>query len=76
MDCLHNLHVRILSAFLILLGGALCYYKVSILGLPLFPTEEADVWTVEARLEFKAREDLPVKVQLAIQKAGWLYGGG
>lgn len=66
---MHNLHVRILAAVLVTLGCAFCYYKVTRLGLPLLPTEEAEVWTVEARIEFKARNATPVKVQLAIPKA-------
>jgi hypothetical protein len=51
---------------LVLIGVSLCYYKVTRLGLPLLPSQEAEVWTVEARIEFKARKEQPVKVQLAI----------
>lgn len=64
-----KLHVRFLAAVLIAVGLALCYYKVEILGLPLLPTEQAEVWTVEARIEFKARRDTAVKVQFAIPRA-------
>ena len=63
---MHNLHVKVLASILVLTGLGLCYYKVSRLGLPLLPSREAEVWTVEARIEFKARNDQPVKVQLAI----------
>jgi hypothetical protein len=63
-----NLHVKILAVLLILGGTFLCWYKVTRLGLPLFPTERADVWTVEARIEFKARQDTPVKVQFFIPR--------
>jgi hypothetical protein len=54
---------------LALIGVSLCYYKVTRLGLPLFPTERADVWTVEARIEFKPRRDISVKAQLFIPRA-------
>lgn len=64
-----NLHVKVLAFLLILFGVGLCYYKVTRLGLPLFPAETADVWTVEARIEFKAKKDTPVKVQLYIPRA-------
>ncbi|QXP88193.1 inactive transglutaminase family protein [Methylococcus capsulatus] len=64
-----KLHVRLLAAVLTAVGLALCYYKVEILGLPLLPTEQAEVWTVEARIEFKARRDTAVKVQFAIPRA-------
>jgi len=73
---LRNLHVKVLAAILILVGVGLCYYKVTRLGLPLFPlglplfpTQQAEVWTVEARIEFKARRDSPVKVRLAIPRS-------
>ncbi|MDF9392860.1 MULTISPECIES: inactive transglutaminase family protein [Methylococcus] len=64
-----KLHVRLLAAVLTAVGLGLCYYKVKILGLPLLPTEQAEVWTVEARIEFKARRDTAVKVQFAIPRA-------
>jgi 7 transmembrane helices usually fused to an inactive transglutaminase/Inactive transglutaminase fused to 7 transmembrane helices len=66
---LRNLHVKVLAALLVLVGVGLCYYKVTRLGLPLLPTEQAEVWTVEARIEFKARRDAPVKVRLAIPRS-------
>jgi hypothetical protein len=66
---MRKLHLRLLAAVLTAVGLALCYYKIEILGLPLLPTEQAEVWTVEARIEFKARRDTPVKVQFAIPRA-------
>lgn len=50
------------------MGITLCWHKVTKLGLPLFPTEKAEVWTVEARIEFKAKRDAPVKVQFFIPR--------
>jgi len=64
-----NLHVKLLALVLVLVGAGLCYYKVTRLGLPLLPTQHAEVWTVEARVEFKARHDTPVKVRLGIPRA-------
>jgi len=63
-----SLHVKILALVLVLIGVGLCYYKVTRLGLPLLPTEQADVWTVEARIEFKARRNTPIKAQFAIPR--------
>jgi hypothetical protein len=65
---LRNLHVKLLALMLIGMGVALCWYKVTRLGLPLLPTEKAEVWTVEARIEFKAKRDAPVKVQFFIPR--------
>jgi hypothetical protein len=66
---LRSLHVKILALFLVAIGVGFCYYKVTRLGLPLLPTETADVWTVEARIEFKPKKDTPVKVQFQIPRA-------
>lgn len=51
-----------------ILGISICWFKVTRLGLPLVPTEKADVWTVEARIEFKARHDAAVKARFAIPR--------
>ena len=51
---MHNLHVRLLSIGLAALGLSLAFYKVETLGLPLTPSTDASVWTVEARVSFKA----------------------
>jgi hypothetical protein len=65
---LRNLHVILLALALVLVGISLCWYKATRLGLPLLPTEKAEVWTVEARIEFKARHDTPVKAQFFIPR--------
>lgn len=53
-----NLHVKLLALALalalVLLGSILCIYKVTELKLPLLPEEEARLWTVEAKVTFKA----------------------
>ncbi|WP_077731942.1 inactive transglutaminase family protein [Methylocaldum sp. 14B] len=66
---MRNLHVKILALVLVAIGVSLCWYKVTRLGLPLLPTEQAEVWTVEARIEFKAKRDTPVKVHFSIPRA-------
>jgi hypothetical protein len=65
---MRNLHVKVLAFILVAIGLSLCYYKVTRLGLPLFPTEQADVWTVEARIEFKPKRDTPIKVKIFIPR--------
>jgi hypothetical protein len=49
------------------LGLSLAYYKVERLGLPLNPGSDAPVWTVEARVAFKAG-GAAVKAELALPK--------
>jgi hypothetical protein len=63
---LKDLHVKLLALGLTILGITLCYYKVTWLGLPLWPTKQAEVWTIEARIEFRAKKRKPVKVQFCI----------
>ena len=65
---MRNLHVKILALLLVISAGSLCWYKVTRLGLPLLPTEQAEVWIVEAKIAFKARHDTPVKVQFSIPR--------
>ena len=50
-----NLHLYILSLALAVVGASLCTYKVQRLGLPLTPTDQTEVWTVEATLKFRGR---------------------
>lgn len=66
---MRNLHVKMLALVLVTIGVSLCWYKVTRLGLPLLPTEQAEVWTVEARIEFKAKRDTPVKVHFSIPRS-------
>lgn len=65
---MRNFHVKFLALLLVVLAGTLCWYKVTRLGLPLLPTEQAEVWTVEAKIAFKARRNVPVKVQFSIPR--------
>jgi hypothetical protein len=65
---LKNLHVKILALVLILVGVSLTFYKVTVLGLPLFSAGQAEVWMVEARLEFEAKGG-PAKVQFYVPRS-------
>ncbi len=64
---MRNLHVKLLSLALILFASGLIFYKVTKLGLPLFPSEEIEVWSVEARLAFEPK-DKPIKAQLTLPR--------
>lgn len=70
---MRSAHVSVLALLLISIGLSLCWFKVSQLGLPLLPTENADVWTVEARIEFRAKRDTPVKIQFHIPRQPFGY---
>ncbi len=64
---MRNLHVRLLALALILFASGLIFFKVTKLGLPLFPSEQIEVWSVEARLAFKPKGG-PIKAQLILPK--------
>lgn len=70
---MRGVHVKILALLLTALGLSVCWFKVTRLGLPLVPTEKAEVLTVEARIEFKARRNSAAKVRFYIprQPAGY-----
>lgn len=64
-----NLHVKLLAVLLSLLGLGLCYYKTTRLGLPLLPSTQADVWTVEARIQLKPKPKTPLRVDFPIPRS-------
>lgn len=63
-----NLHIKLLTSLLVITGLVVLWYKVTYLGLPLVPTTRADVWTIEARMEFKAYREVPVKLDLRVPR--------
>ena len=64
---MNNLHVKLLALALTLIGGFLCIYKITQLKLPLMPEEETQLWTVEAKITFRARKR-SAKVDLMLPK--------
>lgn len=64
---MRNLHVKLLALALVVFALSLIFYKVTRLGLPLIPSEEIEVWSVEARLVFTPKGG-PVKAQLILPR--------
>ncbi len=65
MARIRDLHLKLLALGLALVGLALCAYKVEVLGLPLKPNMNAEVWTVQAQINFRGK-GTPAKVDFAI----------
>jgi hypothetical protein len=65
---LKSLHVKILALVLIVVGVSLAFYKVKVFGLPFWPAGQAEIWMVEARLEFEAKGG-PVKAQFYVPRS-------
>lgn len=57
--------ISVVALVLVVIACAISYYKHSVLGLPFFPSEEAEVWIVEAKLQFNASGG-PAKVNFYI----------
>ena len=62
---MRNSQLRLLSFTFAVAGLSLFYYKAAVLGLPLQPRERTSVWTVEARVRFKA-DGGPARVSLRV----------
>ncbi len=60
-------HLYILVLCLVVFGLGLFAYKSLVLQFPLLPQAQAELWIVEAHLEFFAK-DKPVKVSLALPR--------
>jgi hypothetical protein len=50
---MNNRHIYLLSAALVVLGLALFVYKARVLGFPLSPQEETQIWNIEAAVRFE-----------------------
>jgi len=61
-----RLHLGILASLLIALGLAICAWQIWILGIPLREDESTDLWNIDAKVEFQAKDNLPIKVQLFV----------
>ena len=58
-------HLFVLTGLLSLVGLAVFVYKIIFLGFPVVPDSRIDLWNVEARVTFRAK-NVPVKVSLHI----------
>lgn len=60
---MNSLQLKILVGMLLAVGLSIFSYKVFVLGFPLTPKEQTEIWNVEAHVSFDAKE-APVKVTL------------
>ena len=59
-------HLYILVACLLILGIFSIHYQVFNIGVPLQPEEKDLVWTVDAKVDFTASKNRPVKVTMSL----------
>lgn len=61
-----TLHLKILITVLVTLGVLATGYQIFVLGIPLTEDETADLWNIDARVDFQANPREPVKVQMFV----------
>jgi len=61
-----QLHATLLALTLLVLGVLSVVWQVVVRDIPLTETETDPVWIVDARVEFDARKNFPVKVQMFV----------
>lgn len=66
---MRSLHLPLLALTLVLAGLGLFLYKAQVLNYPLAPDAERALWTVEARVDFRAERGRPIQAELAIPKS-------
>lgn len=61
-----KLHAMVLAFILIFLGGGATLYQIYVLKVPVTEDETDSVWVLDARVQFSAHKDTPVKVHMFV----------
>ncbi|MEJ6657106.1 MAG: inactive transglutaminase family protein [Pseudomonas sp.] len=61
-----NTHLKIMIALLVSLGLLITGYQIYVLDIPVREDETDDIWSLDAKIEFRATSGVPVKAQLFI----------
>ncbi|OWL90149.1 inactive transglutaminase family protein [Halopseudomonas aestusnigri] len=61
-----NLHLKILIATLVALGVLITGYQIYVLDIPVTEDETDDIWSLDAKVEFRAVPGTPIKAQFFI----------
>src|SRR5690625_365666 len=61
-----KIHAMVLALILILVGAGATLYQIFVLDIPIQEDETDTVWVLDARLNFKAESDSPVKVKMHV----------
>lgn len=59
-----NIHLKILIVLLVGLGALITGYQVFVLNIPLTENEIDNLWNIDAKVEFKAKPNEPIKLQI------------
>ena len=61
-----NTHLKILIALMVSLGLLITGYQIYVLDIPVREDETEDIWSLDAKIDFRANNGVPVKAQLFI----------
>ncbi|SDS10413.1 Inactive transglutaminase fused to 7 transmembrane helices [Halopseudomonas litoralis] len=61
-----NTHLKIMIFLLVSLGLLITGYQIYVLDIPVREDETDDIWSLDAKIEFRATSGVPVKAQLFI----------
>ena len=61
-----TLHLRILIALCVIIGGSVTAYQIFVLGIPVSADETDNLWNIDAKVEFQANPSEPVKLQMFV----------
>ena len=61
-----NLHLKILITTLVALGVLITGYQIYVLDIPVTEDETDDIWSLDAKVEFRAAPGTPIKAQFFI----------
>ena len=62
----------ILLGLSVLFAGIATYYKITVWGFSVFPSEKSEVWTIDAHISFKPTKDA-IEISLATPSADGGY---
>ncbi|CAD5108784.1 osmotic stress tolerance membrane protein RloB [Zestomonas carbonaria] len=61
-----NLHLKALIGVLVILGLLITAYQIFVIGIPITEDETDDLWNIDAKVEFQASPNNPVKAQIFV----------
>lgn len=61
-----TLHLRILIALCVIIGGSVTAYQIFVLGIPVSADETDNLWNIDAKVEFQANPSEPIKLQMFV----------
>ncbi len=61
-----TLHLKVLIAALVSLGVLMTAYQIFVLNIPVTESETDNLWNVDAKVEFQAAGNAPIKLQMFV----------